>query len=219
MGENKNMKILIVAPHPDDEVIGCGGTITRHVVEGDKVFLLVMTQIYSPEWNIGEMVTRKNEVFAASKTLGIKKVFFAGLPTAKLNTVPTITLVNKIREIVEKIKPEIIYLPPQKDLNTDHTLVFNACLIALKSNNSLKKVFSYEVPTIFRFKNIDVTYYVDISKFFKKKILAIKKYKSELKKYPHPRSLKGLSILAQERGLAIAVKYAEAFSIIREIAK
>lgn len=213
------MKVLVIASHPDDEVIGCGGAITRHVASGDKVFLLVMTETYAPEWDVKEFDVRKKEVFKAARLLGIKQVFFGRFPTAKLNSVPVIELTNKIRGIIKKVKPEVVYLPPKEDLNLDHVIVCNAGVIASRSEGSIKKIFSYEIPTAFCFENLGVNYYVNISRFFKKKIQAMKIYKSEIRKYPHPRSVKGLTILGQARGLAICAKYAEAFMVIREVIK
>jgi len=213
------MKVLVIAPHPDDEVIGCGGAIARHMALGDKVYLLVMTQIYAPEWDMREFDKRRQEALASAKVLGIKKVFFAGFPTAKLNIVPTITLTNKISEVINKIRPEIVYLPPKKDLNLDHVIVYRAGIASCKSQNYIKRIFSYEVPTAFSFEDMDVNYYLDISGFFNKKIRAMKKYASEIRKPPHPRSIKGLTLLAQARGLIIGIKYAEAFKLIREVIK
>lgn len=210
-------QILVVAAHPDDEVIGCGGAIARHVANGDQVYLLVMTQIYSPEWEMKGFALRRKEAQAAARSLGVKMVFFAGFPTAKLNTVANINLSSKMSEIMKKVRPEVVYLPPKIDVNEDHTLVCQAGIAACKSYRFIKKIMSYEVPTVFRFNNLEVNYYVDTSRFFQAKIKAMKKYKLELRKYPHPRSIKGLTILGQERGLAIGAKYAEGFLILREV--
>ena len=213
------MRILVIAAHPDDEVIGCGGTIARHVVSGDKVYLLVMTQIYAPEWNMKEFDRRRQEVFRVADILGIKEVFFGGFPTAKLNIIPTITLAAKISQLIKKIKPETIYLPPKEDLNMDHVIVCRQGIVACKGIDYIKRIVSYEVPTVFGYEDMKVNYYVDISQYFKKKILAMKAYRTEIKKYPHPRSAEGLTLLAQNRGMSVGIKYAEAFKIIREIIK
>ena len=101
------MKVLVIAAHPDDEVIGCGGAIAKHVESGDIVDLLILTQIYSPEWNIGETETRKNEALAAAKVLGINEVYFGELPTVKINTVPTITLTKTIGDAVKNASHRI----------------------------------------------------------------------------------------------------------------
>lgn len=211
------MKVLVIASHPDDEVIGCGGTIARHAASGDKVYLLVMTQIYAPEWDMKEFDKRRKEVFKAAKVLGIKKVFFGGFPTAKLNTVPAIALTNKIREIIKKCEPAVIYLPPKHDLNLDHVIVCNAGIVSCRSMSFVKTVLSYEVQTAFSYENLEVNYYVDISRYFKKKIQAMKVYKSEIRKYPHPRSIEGLTILSQMRGLSVGARHAEAFMVVREV--
>lgn len=211
------MKVLVIAVHPDDEVIGCGGSIALHSAKGDSVHVLVMTQIYSPEWDMKEFRPRRTEALKASKVLGIKKVHFAGLPTAKLNTLPVITIAGKISAFLKQIKPDIVYVPPKRDVNVDHVVCYKAALVALKSMNSVKKILSYEIPTVFGFKGFEKNLYADISRTMEKKIKAMRAYKLEIKKYPHPRSAEGLKIIGRERGLAIGVKYAEAFYIEREI--
>lgn len=213
------MKVLIIAPHPDDEVIGCGGTIVKHVSSGDRVYLLVMTQVYAPEWKNEEIEMRKQEAIRAAAVLGITEVYFAGFPTCKINTVPTIALVNVISKYIRKIMPEMIYLPPRNDPNVDHTRICQAGIAAAKNAPFIRKIISYEVPTVFRYDGMKTNLYIDISDHFKKKIRAMKEYKSELIRFPHPRSIKGLTILASERGLAIGAKRAEAFQIIREVIK
>jgi N-acetylglucosamine malate deacetylase 1 len=215
------MKVLIVAAHPDDETIGCGGTIAKHVAAGDKVFLLIMTQIYAPEWNVKELERRKSEAWKAAKVLGIKGVYYGGFPTVKLNTVPTISLTGKIGEIVKKVKPQLVYIPPKDDINIDHDIVHRAACVACRpfADSSITTVLSYEIAPTTRY-NTDShsafvpNYYTDISRFLKIKLRAMAKYRLELRNYPHPRSLKGLELFARERGLAVGFDYAEAFSLV-----
>lgn len=216
------MNVLVIGAHPDDETIGCGGAIARHVSKGDSVYLLVLTQIYAPEWDIRELEKRKNETFAAAKVLGIKKVFFAGLPTVKLNTIPTITMTRHIKDVIDKVKPEIVYIPPKGDINVDHDIVHRASLVACRPflNDKLKRVLSYEIfyTTYLNFEvgNFDANVFVDITKYYGKKIEAMKKYKTELRKMPNPRSLEGIKIYSAERGLLVGCKYAEMFSLVFE---
>jgi len=219
------MKVLVVAAHPDDEVIGVGGTIRKHVQSGDQVSLLIMTQVYTPEWQKNEIETRKNEALQAQKILGIKKIYFGGFPTVKLNTVATIDLTKKIRQVIDEVKPEIVYLPPMGDLNRDHDLVANAAMVVCRPfpGSSVKKVLCYEISSTTRAcppnngSYFIPTVYVDITKFIDEKIEAMKAYKSEIRGFPNPRSAEGLKIFAQERGLSVGVAYAESFVLVREI--
>jgi len=219
------MRVLVIAAHPDDEVIGVGGTIRKHVESGDKVFLLIMTQVYSPEWSPDEIEIRKKEVLKAQKILGIEKVFFAGFPTVKLNTIPTIDLTKKIREIVMITKPQIVYFPPMGDLNRDHDIICNAALVVCRPlpRFFIRRVLCYEISPSSRYclpnstNHFIPNYYVDISKFMETKLKAMRVYRKELKTFPHPRSLKGLRIFARERGISVGVSFAEAFILIREI--
>ncbi len=215
------MNVLVVAAHPDDEVIGCGGTIARHVAAGDRVHLLIMTQIYAPEWDMKEFDRRRDEALSAAKVLGIKAVSFGGFPTVKLNTVPTVALTRQISATVAAVKPQVVYLPPRGDINADHDLTHRAALVSCRPlfNSPVNRLLSYEIAPTTRF-NTDgegvfaANHYVDISRHLKKKLQAMGRYRLELRKFPHPRSLKGLTILAQERGLAVGVPYAEAFRLI-----
>ena len=140
------MQILIIAPHPDDEVLGCGGTIAKHVSEGDKVYLCIVTKVYPPEWTAEEADERKKEVFEAAETLGIKQVYFLDLPTVKLDTIPQKDLNDLIAQIIDKVKPQILYIPHKSDVNKDHCLVFDATMVAIrpKPNSTFRKALSYE---------------------------------------------------------------------------
>lgn len=221
------MKILVIAPHPDDEVLGCGGTIKKYSEDGNDVFLCVATKAYTPEWSEDFIKERKNEINSAVKVLGINKVFSLDFPTVKLDTVPQKELNDKISEVVKKIDPEIIFIPFSGDINKDHKLVSESALVALrpKPESSAKKIFYYEVLSETEWakpaqKIEDVfvpNYYEDISNYLDAKLKAMQCYKSELKEYPHPRSLEGIKILAQKRGMEVGKKYAEAFMLIREI--
>ena len=113
-------KILVIAPHPDDEVLGCGGTIAKHVSSGDEVYLCVITQAYTPEWPEDEIKERKKEVIRVNKVLGIKKTYFLDLPTAKLDTVPQKKLNDAVTGVVNEVQPAIMYIPHRGDVNEDH---------------------------------------------------------------------------------------------------
>lgn len=214
------MKILVIAPHPDDEVLGCGGTIKKHAKAGDEVFLCIVTKAYPPEWSEDFIKNRTKEIAHSGKSLGVKKTFFLDLPTVKLDTIPQKDLNYKISAIVSKVDPEILYIPHGGDLNHDHRLVFEAGLVAARPvGNNIKKTLAYETPseTEWGIKPFLPVIYVNITKTLADKLKAMSCYKSELRPYPHPRSLESLAILAKKRGTEVGLSAAEAFMLIREI--
>ncbi|MDO8592407.1 MAG: PIG-L deacetylase family protein [bacterium] len=216
------MKILVIAPHPDDEVMGCGGTVKRYAKEGSDVFLCIVTKAYTPEWSEDFIKNRKKEIAGANKVLGIKKTFFLDLPTVRLDTLPQKELNEKLTAVIEKVRPEMLFIPHCGDLNNDHRLIFESCLVAARPiNNSIKSILAYETlsETEWGLPNIPFVpnAYSDISSTLKKKIEAMRCYGSELRKTPHPRSLEIISALAKKRGSEIGLVAAEAFMLIREI--
>ena len=221
------MRILVIAPHPDDEVLGCGGTILKHSKKGDEVFLCVVTKTYTPDWSEEDTKVRKKEVEASNKILGIKKTYFLDYPTVKLDTVPQKELNDAISKIVKNVKPDIALIPFIGDLNRDHRIVSESSLVALRPsvNFSVKKIWSYETISETEWalpvkKNMfRPNVYIDISDTLKTKLKAMLAYKSELRDHPHPRSLETLSVLAEKRGSEVCLKFAEAFMSVRDIVK
>src|SRR3990172_107585 len=140
------MKVLVIAPHPDDEVLGCGGTIEKHTKEGDEVYLCIVTKAYTPDWSEEFIKNRPKEIQKANDVLGIKKTFFLDLPTAKLDTIAQKQLNELIHKCINEVRPEIMYIPYEHDLHRDHRLVFEAFTVALRpmSNPSVRKILSYE---------------------------------------------------------------------------
>lgn len=209
------MKVLVIAPHPDDEVLGCGGTIKKHTNKGDEVYLCVATRAYGPDWSQEFINNRKKEISCANKILGIKETIFLDLPTVKLDTLGQKKINDLIKQCLNKIKPEILYIPSDKDNNKDHCLISKACLIASRPefDSSIKKVLSYSYESPLFLPNL----YIDISDTLDDKLKAMSCYKSELKDYPHSRSLEAIKISAQKRGIESGLKTAEAFIIIRQV--
>lgn len=215
------IKILVVAPHPDDEVLGCGGAIAKHSKKGNDVYLCIVTESYKPEWSEEFLKNRPKEIKKAAKILGIKKTYLLGFPTVKLDTIPQKTLNDSIQKVFNKVKPQVLYLPYGGDLMKDHRLVFEASLVAARPvfRSSLKQIMAYETlsETEWGFGNFKPNIYEDISATFKTKIAAMKVYGGELRKFPHPRSLKAIEALALKRGSEALLPMAEAFMLIREI--
>jgi len=217
------MKVLVIAPHPDDEVLGCGGTIVKHTKEGDEVYLCIVTKAYTPDWSEEFIKNRPKEIQKANDVLGIKKTFFLDLPTAKLDTIAQKQLNELIHKCINEVRPEIMYIPYEHDLHRDHRLVFEACTVALRpmSNPSVRKILSYETLSesdwsLLNPHSFTPNIYVDISDTLEDKIRAMSVYKSELRPFPYPRSLEAIKILAQKRGIEAGLSAAEAFMLIRE---
>jgi len=215
-------RILVFVPHPDDEVLGCGGTIAKHTKSGDEVYLCIVTKAYTPDWSEEFMKNRPKEVEKANKILGIEKTYFLDYPTVKLDTIPQKELNESISKVVNEVDPDIVYIPHKGDLNKDHRLVFEASLVATRpANYKVKRILSYETLSETEWgqpiEPFIPNVYVDISETFVTKIEAMKAYESELKQYPHPRSLEIVEALAKKRGSEVGVKFAEAFILVREL--
>lgn len=216
------MKVLVIAPHPDDEVLGCGGTIAKHTKEGDDVYLCIVTKAYTPDWSEEFLKNRPKKIEEANKILGIKKTYILDYPTVKLDTIPQKELNAAISKVVNEVNPDILYIPHKGDLNKDHRLVFEASLVAIRpANHKVKRILSYETLSETEWglslEPFAPNVYVDISETFETKIEAMKAYESELRQYPHPRSLEIIEALAKKRGSEAGLKLAEAFILIREI--
>ncbi len=228
------MKVLVIAAHPDDEVLGVGGTIAKHVESKDEVYVCILGEgITSRELSLKKKSQKeknhkikklKNNALEASKILGIKKILFFGLPDQKFDTLPILDIIKKIEKCVKEIKPDIVYTHSETDLNRDHRIVFEASMVATRPlGNGIKKILSYEVPSSTEWgspvskKHFIPNVFINIEKTLEKKLKAMKKYKSEIRDFPHPRSTEALKALAKKHGVEVGLKSAEAFVLIREI--
>jgi LmbE family N-acetylglucosaminyl deacetylase len=219
------MKILVIATHPDDEVLGCGGVIARHASEGDEVHVLVVTRGAEDLYSKDEIETTRKEMKQAHAILGVKGVTFLDFPAPKLDSVPHHQIVDAISKVINTIKPYAVFLPHRGDIHSDHRAVYHATLVAARpiNNSSIKNLLCYEtlsetewappvgdeafIPTVF----------VNISSFLEKKLAALSCYQSQMKAPPHPRSLKAVEALAHLRGSTVSLDAAEAFMLVRAI--
>lgn len=224
MPKNKN-KILIIAPHPDDEVLGCGGTIKKYSSQGSEISLCIVTKGYSPDWSEEFQKNIKKSTEASNKILGIKKTYYLDFPTAKLDTIAQKEINDSILKCVEEVNPDEVFIPFSGDASKDHRLIFESFLVAArpKPGLAIKRILSYEVLSETEWgsqiteKGFLPNVYMDISETLKQKIEAIQCYKSELKEIPHPRSLEIIRALAEKRGSEAGLDAAEAFVLVRQI--
>jgi len=225
--KKKNIVLVCVA-HPDDETFGCGGTIAKHIKDGDKVYCISFTDGVSSRKNIKSKDIKSRELSKkkSEKILGFKWLTNSLLfEDNKLNYTNLLNVIKIIEEAKKKVKPNIVYTHFVEDLNIDHRIVAEATLTAFRPiKNNFEKIFSFEVPsaTDYRYykkKQFTPNFINDISKFWKIKKKAILAYKAELQKFPNSRSLKGIETLAKYRGLQNGLNYAEAFILVKEIKK
>ena len=219
------MRTMIVAPHPDDETLGVGGTILRKRSKGEIVSWLIITNMLASDgWPREKIKSRKKEIEKVSKFYGFDNVFELNFPTTKLDNVPMLDLTKKISECLEKFKPQELYIPSYSDAHSDHRVVFEAVTSSSKwfRLEGIKRILSYETLSetsfgLSRISNFNPNVYIDISPFLKHKIKVMNIYKSELGLPPFPRSEENIKALATIRGSESGYIAAEAFELLKEV--
>ena len=212
------MKILVIAAHPDDEVLGMGATIKKLTKKKHRVNLCVVSEGATAQYKDRKMIqVRKNSCKKAGKLLGISDFYFLEFPDMLLDSIPHLEINKQLERIIKKVKPDIVYTTPSNDLNKDHQAVHDSTLIATRPHlGKIKQVITYEIPGPVKTPFLP-NIYEKIDLEFSWKVKAFKNYKSELEKFPHPRSIKSLESLANFRGVESGQKMAEAFHLIRNI--
>ena len=219
------MRVLVVAPHPDDEIIGVGGTIAKSVKSGDEVYVCVVTKGIEPLFEKDFVEQGRNECRTADKLLGVKETFFLDFPAVMLETVPRHEFNAKITEMVQRITPDEVYIPHRGDMQIDHQMVVDATMVAVRprGKNYPKRVYAYETlsETGWNIPNtmneFIPTVYEDITEELELKLKAMEIFKSQLAPFPAARSIGAIEALAKFRGATVSVEAAEAFSLIREV--
>lgn len=219
------MKVLIIAPHPDDEIIGVGGTIAKRTTAGHDVYVCVMTKGCEPLFSSDSVNQVRTECKEADLSLGVKETIFLDFPAAMLETVPRYKLNDAIVKVIQRVKPDEVYLPHRGDMQQDHKMVVDAAMVALrpKYEHVVKRIYAYEtlsetgwdIPNTVN--EFIPTVYEDISDTLEKKLDAMRIFRSQLADYPAARSLGAIEALAKYRGATVNMMAAEAFTLIREI--
>jgi len=226
-----NKNVLVVVAHPDDEVLGCAGTIAKLSKNKHKVHLLILAEGITSRSKKGNSNLKKIKQLHQStkkvvKLLKIKSYEIMKNPDNRLYKVDFLKIVQKIENLILKIKPETILTHHSDDLNLDHQIVSRAVVTASRPlpNSSVKKILTFETPSSTEWNfiatnNFNPNYFEDVSKFMKTKLKAMNAYKSEMRKFPHPRSKENIISLAKVRGSTVGLSYAEAFKVVFLIKK
>lgn len=219
------MKVLAVAAHPDDEVLGCGATLARHADAGDHVEVVILgTGALSRNGADPAEVSKLTQQAAeAGRVMGARDVRVLDLPDNRFDHLDLLDVVKRVEEAIRGVDPQVIYTHHASDLNVDHRITFQAVLTACRpQGGGPRRILSFEVPSSTEWQAPTVTpvfapnVFVDVSATLDRKLKAMSCYVGELRPAPHPRSLDGLAALAAWRGATVGVRAAEAFVLVRE---
>jgi LmbE family N-acetylglucosaminyl deacetylase len=221
------MRVLVIAPHPDDETLGCGASLLRHKSNGDTLSWVVVTRGHEPQWSKEVLERKETEISRVGEAYGFEQTIRLDFPTVKLDTVPFDEMIAGLRNAIGDAAPDCVYVNHYGDVHSDHRFVFEATMSVLKpfygDKHGVKRVLSYEVlsstdampanssrvfvPNVFH----------NVTEFLEKKLEIMSLYASEIQPFPLPRALDNMRALARFRGATIGVEYAEAFMLVREV--
>jgi len=220
-------KVLVIAAHPDDETIGCGGSLLRHVSENDEVAIITLTNGVSSREDVEQKDSVKREIAAkkAIDILGASWIAKGDFPDNAMDSIPLLEIVKFIEEIKDKYDPDIIYSHSPSDLNVDHKVVTSATLTAFRpqpgEKNSEIRLFEVPSATDYSIDELEGSFnpnlFINIEEFWQTKLDALSCYDTEIKEYPHSRSYKKIESLSQFRGSQSGLELAEAFVLVRKI--
>ena len=218
-------RILVVAAHPDDEVLGAGGTIAKHARNGDEVYVVIVAEGAGIQFpgQPEKSILKSEQARAAAKILGVKEVFEGKFPDQKLDQFPVLEIIQFLEKVITETEPQIIYTHHFSELNQDHRVCHEATMIAARPFNlpHLERLLCFSVDTLSNLGQGTAQYnvYHDISETIETKIEAMQVYNTEVRAYPHPRSLEALRLIAARNGAMVGLKAAEIFQSILEIHK
>ncbi len=217
--------ILAIAAHPDDEALGCGGTLAKHVAAGDRVQCLFLADGAGSRGEGADVALRQQQAEAAARELGASMPILLDFPDNRMDEVPLLEVVQAVEKVIAEVKPDIIYTHHGNDLNIDHRIVHQAVLTACRPQpgSCVHAIYGFEVPSSTEWASPEVApafrpvRFVDISGYLQHKMALLDCYADEMRAFPHARSREAVEALARWRGATVGVAAAEAFSVIREI--
>ena len=217
-------RVLVIAPHPDDEILGCGGTMLKYIAAGHEVYVCIVTKGCLPLFSPENVEKTRSEARICHQNIGVKKTFFLDFPAVMIDKENRYEVNEKILNVIKDIQPDEVYIPHWGDMQKDHQIVADACMVALRPKYELKvkRIYSYETmsETAWNAPNIQNEFipnvFVDISDTIDKKLEALSFFKTQLSPFPDARSLEAVEALAKYRGALMHYKAAEAFMLIRE---
>lgn len=225
---NEEKRVLVIAAHPDDEVIGCGGAMAKHAAAGDQVHVLILAEGLTSrdderarEKHSAELELLEASARRANDALGVSSVTLHDFPDNRMDSVDLLDIVKEIERAVDPVNPTIIYTHHWDDLNIDHRIVFEATVTACRPapGSSIETILTFEVASSTEWRNpvggFSPDWFVDISPVWEKKKTAIGHYVSEMRQWPHARSIEALEHLVRWRGATVGVDAAEAFQLFR----
>lgn len=215
------MRVLVFAPHNDDEVLGVGGTIAKYTDMGHEVYVCEVTKSASEE----KLKIIRDEAEKAHQILGIKETFFLDFPVVKLSEVPIVDLNSEFVRVVNTVKPDIAFIPHKGDMHKDHFVVSHCAMVAMRpiGEQIVKEIYAYETlsETEWNIPSVENAFipnvWIDVSDYIETKLKAMSCYKSQLMQPPHPRSIEIIKSLSVVRGSTVNVSHAESFMLIRKL--
>jgi LmbE family N-acetylglucosaminyl deacetylase len=232
MASDSSNTVLVVAAHPDDEVLGCGGTIARHADSGDRVFVLIVAEgATSRQWQrdraeaVDELTSLAQAAQSASAILGAVGVEILDLPDNRLDSVDRLDLIKQIEERIARHQPQLVYVHHAGDVNVDHRRLHEAVVTSCRPSpgQQVRRLLSYEVASSTEWQppgsapTFQPNWFVEITNQWDRKRQALEAYAAEMRPWPHPRSIKALKHLAHWRGAQVGVEAAEAFCLLRQV--
>ena len=212
--------VLVIGAHPDDEVLGAGGTLAKHADKGHNVHVLIVTEGTTAQYDDPSLIEQKREeARRCAEHLGLAEVHFADLPDLKLDTRPHIEVNSVLEEYISKLEPDIVYTHSPHEVNKDHQALYESTLVATRPGTGVSKIYAYETLSSTEWTGggedqFTPHRYVNIDGYVDTKIEAFHEYETEVRDYPHPRSEKAIRSRARCRGTEAGFKTAEAFSVV-----
>jgi LmbE family N-acetylglucosaminyl deacetylase len=221
------MRVMVIAAHPDDELLGVGATLAKHVESGDEVEAVVVSEGASSRYADEAQSELQRAGHAAAEVLGLRKLSFLGLPDQRLDTLPLLEVTQAVEKQIVRFRPEVVYTHHWGDINRDHRVVSEAVGVACRPIGEYHplRVLCFETPSSTEWSPPDPTsafvpnVFVDVTATIERKLRAMERYTTELRPAPHPRSLEALRARAAYWGQIITRPYAEAFVLLREVVR